>query len=217
MKRRARRLPIGLLSASLLGGCASDRTIALDTALLPRDGPPTCASPRPGRAGLLVPEPMLSMLSEPLARQRLQIGRITGQALLMALDDCLAGGGQWVAESTARAGDRAATLTVVSLHYEHQDHLLWIVPLPWIPSIAQAELSARLDLELSLLDSQGRTVWTRSYSDDMGRLKHSTLEPQVLREGVPRLAHEAAWRLAQRAVRDLREWVDTQRLAPREL
>lgn len=30
-------------------------------------------------------------------------------------------------------------------------------------------------------------------------------------------AHESAWRLPQQAVHDLREWVDVQRMLPREL
>lgn len=36
-------------------------------------------------------------------------------------------------------------------------------------------------------------------------------------ERLLRLNHEAAWRLAQRALSDLREWVEADRMRPRSL
>ena len=35
--------------------------------------------------------------------------------------------------------------------------------------------------------------------------------------GIGRLAHEAAWRLSQQALRDLREWLAAERMKPRQL
>jgi hypothetical protein len=220
MMKRHRLPPLLLCLAFVVAGCAPLLTKGPDSALFPRDGPPTCTSPQPGLAMLRVPDRVLSAVGEPFARQRQQIGQIASQAFLRALNECWKDGGIMVAEPLPLGIEGTATLSIEDLSFEQKGHIVWLVPIPvpFMPgAIGQSEIRTRLTLEIKLLDPQGRTVWTRSYSDDLGRLKHSEWEPQALIEGPTRLAHEASWRLAQRAVHDLREWIDARRQDERDL
>jgi hypothetical protein len=76
-----------------------------------------------------------------------------------------------------------------------------------------------LAFDLRLFDAQGRLVWRRTYDDDAGRLVWTTAsaESTPIPEDIGRVTHEAAWRLAQLVLRDLREWMNRERMRPREL
>jgi hypothetical protein len=84
--------------------------------------------------------------------------------------------------------------------------------------IGDSEIGARLSFDLSLLDAQGRSVWTRSYDSGHEIYKRPSFwSHERAPDGLVRMAHEAAWRLAQQAIADLRDWIATERNKPREL
>jgi hypothetical protein len=113
------------------------------------------------------------------------------------------------------------TLELVSVQFEYDERrLTWFpifIPLPPFPGVAvgQFEASTRLTMQLRLVNAQERQVWTRSY-DDGARLGvwdypyDSTWLP-----GIKFVAHEAAWRLAQQVLQDLRDWQAAERMKPR--
>jgi hypothetical protein len=96
---------------------------------------------------------------------------------------------------------------------EHHIKRLWVIPLPYFP-IERYEFTARLSMEASLLDAQGRTVWTRHY--DSGSVIWEPRSGTWFADERSRISHEFAWQLAHRAARDLREWL-VERGRPRQL
>jgi hypothetical protein len=117
------------------------------------------------------------------------------------------------------ASGSSATLVLDAVRFEHEERTLWFVWIPPLSGISRLETSTRLVFDVSLLDAQGGPVWKRTYEDDAGRLAWTTPSAgkTPLPEDIGRLAHQAAWRLARRAMRDVGEWMDTERLQPREL
>ncbi len=83
--------------------------------------------------------------------------------------------------------------------------------------IVISELDTPLAFDLRLLDAQGQTVLLRTYDGgrEIWKAPPETSEGSV--DGIVRLAHEAAWRLARQAVYDLRGWVEAERGKPRGL
>jgi len=75
-----------------------------------------------------------------------------------------------------------------------------------------------IEFDVTLFDARGGLVWTRTY-DDAGRLVWTTTsaDSTPLPKDIGRVAHESAWRLGQRASRDLREWMDAERMRRRSL
>lgn len=211
-----------LLLATLTGGCATKFEGAYTPALFP----PAASAPAsraPGRLALVVRPQVQDLVHEgdqvPARGVRLPIGRIVEEATLGVFRDGLQGGVQRLVQVPAAGAGFAASVAIESVHVEHDSRVLWLVPIPVFPFVVgDSEVSARLAFELSLLDAQGRTVWTHSY--DSGRevyKRPSFWSNELLPEGLLRMAHEAAWRLAQQALIDVREWLATERNKPREL
>lgn len=155
---------------------------------------------------------------------QMETGLIVEQALTHALS-ALQGGP--VNSLPAPAAGYGATLDMLSVQLEYDEHLRFLLPLP-LPIIGtmvgEFEVRMRMTLELGLNDAQGRQVWARSYDD--GRHTGIWVYPggYAVRAGGPdwqagvnRMAHDAAARLAQQVVQDLREWHEAQRLKPRSL
>jgi hypothetical protein len=111
------------------------------------------------------------------------------------------------------------------VHFDYDEHLRFLLPLP-LPGVGslvgEFEVRTRMGMQLSLLDAQGRQVWTRAYDDGLrtavwvypGGYAVRTGEPDW-QAGIPQMAQDAAKRLAQRVVPDLRQWHEAQRLKPR--
>ena len=219
MRRRTALLAI-VPSMVLLHGCASVREAQVDTGLFPRNtGTPDARSP--GQVALLLQPAMKDMVHQgedgPASRMRLPIGRIVAQAMLMSMDEAFAGGVQRVDEPASAGAGYGATLVIQAARVSYHSRLLWFLPLPVLGGAGDFEFDAQLALDASLLDGQGRVVWTHSY--DSGRLiwEHSFGEQALVQDGLLRLTHEMAWRLSQQAVRELRDWMDADRMRPRVL
>jgi hypothetical protein len=78
------------------------------------------------------------------------------------------------------------------------------------------ESSVRLSFDASLLDARGRVVWTRTY-DDVGRATWTPMEFYAGVKAIEIATHDVAWRLSQQATRDVREWLQAERMKPRDL
>lgn len=113
-----------------------------------------------------------------------------------------------------------ATLEVVSVRFDYDERLLWLVPIP-IPIVGfvagNFEASMRLAVQLRLVDAQGQQVWTKYYDDGVQRAEWQFPSDDRWLPGVQRVVHEAAWRLAQQALQDLRDWQAAERVRPRAL
>lgn len=217
-----RRGFIGALVVPLalsIAACATVREVAPNPALFAHGAAVACEEPGSGRVALFVPEGVRDTMGQPETYLRVQVGEIAAQAVLVALRECFKGGGQEVTEPPPADGSYPATLVINAVRYEHKDRLLWFIPTGFLTAIGQREFSSKVTVDLTLLDTDGHTVWTRSFADDGGRLTWTSpsIGGEPLFDGIVRLSHEAAWRVAQRAAQDLREWTDVQRLQPREL
>lgn len=219
MRRRVALLTL-MPPVALLPGCASRREMPLDVALFPS----TPAAPdtrAPGRVAVLLQPEIKDLVHEgedgPARRMRIPIGRIVAQAMLASAGEVLAGGAERL---EAPAGDDTrytATLIVQSVRVSYHSHLLWMIPLPIGGGAADSEFDAQLAIDVTVLDPQGRVVWTRTYDDGRRVWKHEWLEQAKAPDGLLRMTHEAAWRLSQQALRDLREWAEGERMRPRSL
>ena len=205
---------IGLLVlAASAGGCAVRRAWDFNPALLPQAS--TAVENRaPGRVALLVPVAVQENIT-----LEIRAGRIVEEAMFAAMSDALRGGVQRMNQPPAAGSGFAATLSIDAVRVVHDSRILWLLPAP-PPQflIGDFELFAQLSFDLSLLDAEGRTVWSRSY--DSGRevyKRPSFWSSEQVAEGRVRMAHEQAWRLSQQAMADLRDWLETERNKAREL
>jgi hypothetical protein len=89
--------------------------------------------------------------------------------------------------------------------------------IPPLGGVGDAEYDEQLAFDITVLDPRGRVVWTRTYDDGRQIWQHSWTDQGKAPDGLLRLTHEAAWRLSQKVVRDLREWVEGERMRPRSL
>jgi hypothetical protein len=171
---------------------------------------PAPAAPRTrGRVALLAKPDVRSATKVTLSYlQALQVGAMVEQALVLALDEGLQGGVQQVAAMPPAGSAFDAVLELRWVQLEFRQH-------------AFPPRTVGLDFDLALLDGRGRTAWSKIYHDakDYPLGEQLTLvDPgETAMETEVRLAHEAAWRLAQQVLRDLREWLEAERLRPREL
>jgi hypothetical protein len=108
---------------------------------------------------------------------------------------------------------------IEAVRVTHTDKLSWLLPMPVFPFVVgDRDAFSQLAFDLSLIDGEGRTVWTRSYDGGAELLKRPSFwsnEPVPV--GMTRMAHETAWRLSQQVVTDLRDWQAGERNKPREL
>jgi hypothetical protein len=210
---RRRTLCVAALAPALEFGCA-----------LPPPPPPTQIAPNPklfartpgaaesrtrGRVALFVKSDVRSETKVILGYlHALQVGPMVEQALVLALDEGLQGG---VQQFGAMPPTGSPFDAVLELRWVQLDFLRHAYP----------PRTVALDFDLRVVDRQGRAAWSRIYHDakDYPLGEQLTLvEPgETAMETEVRLAHEAAWRLAQLVLRDLREWLEAERLKPREL
>jgi hypothetical protein len=172
----------------------------------------------PGSVGLEVPPQVLVTVALIGPVLKVQIGWIAEQAMRTALNDGLHGGVH-PSSTPPLANGSGATLVIDGVRFEHKEQTVWWLWLPPLSSIQRYEARTRLAIDLSLLDAHGIPVWIRTYDDDSGHLVWTTAsaDSTPLPEDIGRVVHESAWRLAQRALLDLREWIDAERMKPREL
>lgn len=109
---------------------------------------------------------------------------------------------------------------VGALRFEVRDDALSAGRSPLLPP---AQLTARMTLEVRVLDANGTERWTRDY--DSGREPWTPSPPPTGRfsdgeawgPGLQRMAHEQALRLTSQAARDVRAWLQSERVRERTL
>jgi hypothetical protein len=209
-----------MLWLALLPGCATRREMPVDEALFPR-APVAPDSRAVGRVAVLVQPTVRDMVHEgeegPAAGMRIPIGRIVTEAMLASAGDIFAGGAQRIEASSAADARYVATLTVQSVRVMYHFHILWFIPIPPFNGVGDAEYDEQLAFDITVHDPQGRVVWTRTYDDGRQIWQHSWTNKAKASEGLLRITHEAAWRLSQKVMDDLREWVEGERMRPRSL
>jgi hypothetical protein len=225
MNRHTARLVGLLVLLALWGGCASTDEGAPNPALFPR----AAVAPEnrtPGRVAVLVRPQVQAMVHEIPnsldAGVRLQVGRIVEESVVTALGGALRGGAHRLNEVPLANRGFAATLVIEAVRAEHGSERtggVIVVPAFPIPFLAPAmSFYAHLAFDLSLLDAQGRAVWTHTYDGGHEIWKRPSFwSTEKLPAGMVRMAHETAWRLSQQAVSDLREWLVAERGKAREL
>jgi hypothetical protein len=116
-------------------------------------------------------------------------------------------------------GGFAAVLRVNEVALKDDESLRYLIPVPvqGILFITDSDTSMQLSFELQMLDERGRALWTRRY--DSGRVLWQRLPHtrELPTDGLVRLAHDTAMQLAEQAGRDVRAWVDSERMKPRQL
>lgn len=200
------------LLLAVLGGCAvvppPPQPIAPQPELFGRPAEPI-ERKAPGRVALLVEsEAAATATRMPQALFALQTGAMVEQALRLALVDGLQGGVAVVGAVPPAGSGFDATLALRWVQLDFRNH-----PVP--------PRTVNLSFETVLFDARGRSAWTRIYQDDKDYALSERLflvgPGETTHAAEVRLAHEAAWRLAQQVLRDLREWLAKERARPREL
>lgn len=123
----------------------------------------------------------------------------------------------------AVSGEPSYVLLLRSVRFDVDDHIVYFVPLPYMLSTGRIDLDSRLWVELQLADAQGRVQWSRTY--DSGREPPASgrrgvvgpIDGPLPPEQMAVAAHEQALRLMQVAARDVRRWVENERLRERAL
>ncbi|MEO6745719.1 MAG: hypothetical protein ABIN08_14660 [Caldimonas sp.] len=220
--RRTQVALLALLSMLLLPGCASRIEMPLNVAMFPK----SAVAPDvrvPGRVAVVLPPTVKDQVHEaddgPARGTRVSIGSIVGSAMLASAADTFVGGAERLELPNGAGTSVVATLVVQSVRISYHRRLLWFIPLPivFVGAVGDFEFAAHLALDVTVLDPQGQVVWTRSYDDGRQVWPHEWTEQGKALDGLLRVTHEAAWRQSQQAVRELREWVEGERMRPRSL
>jgi len=213
---------VGMVCSLLaLTGCAAPYEGGANPALFRRgvDESQARPAPLPGRVAVVLAPAVSAQVVDITTQIRLHIGQIVEQATVAALADSLQGGVSPLPAPPPVDAGYSATLLIQAIRFEHRQHLLWLLPLPYLVGfVGQAEHRTTLALDLSLLDAQGRTLWTRTVVDDAGRVVLPNFQqPESEPQALLRLAHDAAWRLAVQLAADHRQWWSEERARPRAL
>ena len=211
---------------ALLGGCATTHQGKVEAAIFTRSAAAPANLPGSRVALLLAPQVRATMyLGEALIdaawvneHVQVPIGPIVEAAALAALGEAM-GGGVLQLDPASPAGGFSATLAVDAVRFEYHDKLLYVIPLPLpgLPLVIESEVDVRLAFDTRLLDGLAHVVWTRIYDAGLETWKCPVKSREVSADGIVRMAHEAAWRLARQASQDLADWLESERNKPREL
>ncbi len=194
------------LAAVLLVGCASTHEGKLDPRSFAQ-GSAARASKSIGRVSLVMSPDLRdtvdlgeSLIQSPIPYRHVQVptGRIVEHALRTALDDALTFGVQDAQSIPPPGNDLSAIVVVKSVHFEYHDRLQYVlpIPLPGLPLVVVSEVEVRLAFDLQLLDARGHTVQVRTYESGREVWMPKPRATEMAEDGIVRLAHEAAWRLA---------------------
>jgi hypothetical protein len=220
-----------LVSLALLAGCETPHQGAFDPSLFAgaAASPQTAEAPLPGRMRVQLAPGQDGRVLEcgPLRRSgappvRLPLPQITERALQQALDQTLTQRGAPLTAPAPTAGTPLppadATLTIDQLQFSCSDRYLWVLPAPPpVLMISKSEITIEVAYELTLRDAAGRSIWTQHQGSGRLVLQGRTGQRESHAAGIVRLAHEAAWRLAQQSARDVRHWWQAERMKPRQL
>lgn len=207
--RRRRILAGGLASVvvTLQGGCAAPTPIMFPAKPELFPPAPAAAEPKiPGRVALVVPpEVQATVASLGAPNLIVACGSIVEQALLLALGAGVEHGVQPLTALPVQGSGFDATLVLLSVRLQVQLRNDFVFSF-WLASDVKA------------VDAVGRIAWTRFFLDNREYAYDEAVQDFHWGKGYQSAkVHEAAWRLAQQVLRDLREWLETERLRPREL
>lgn len=215
-----------LVLVAALAGCGTVREARFDPSLLPSAA--ARQAPFPGRVDLLTDPQSLGftvtgerLYDLPADRVRMPIGRIVHEAALAAFAQAFEGGARAVDRLDATPG--RAPVAIVALRvdqYAYRHRLLYFVPLGPL-SVERSQLDLQLARELRLLDADGVVLWAQRYDSGLKiwapRRGKFGDPPEPAFDGLVRLTHEVATRLAHQAARDVGEWLRNERLRERAL
>ncbi|WP_088279434.1 hypothetical protein [Ideonella sp. A 288] len=210
------------LFAAVLCGCGVMFRGTLRPELFPR-GTVTSAAPLKGRMALLVPPQVATTVNRGErtggrpSDLELPIGRIVEAALQLTLADALSGGVSAVDRVPPADGGHVGTLVVDTVQCVDRVRLKWLLPVPLLGLVGDTETDVQVSVDVRLLDTEGRTVWSRQYDDGRQVWQPRWLGYEAGPDAIVRLAHEAAWRVARRVADDLRDAVAADRNRPRSL
>jgi hypothetical protein len=216
-----------LLSVLLCVGCATQTDFQFDPALFAH--PPVAAGGRvPGRVAVWMPSHVTRMVEAKtlLEAVRVPIGGIVEGATQAAADDAFQGRAVLLQAPPVPGSGFDAILVVDAVRLSVEEKFE-AAPDPILPFLRPPTrvTYGHLAFDLSLLDSQGRKLWTRSY--DAGRemwyppvlwtQSRAPLATLPATYNVMVRCHQAAWRLAQQVATDVSDWLAAERIKPREL
>lgn len=170
----------------------------------------------------LVPGSWAKKQSDPAALTwKLEIGSIVELALKQSLNAVLTGSLLIVPSTPAPGSGQSGSLVLRALQFDYDEQLRYSVPLG-LSSWTVFEARTRLVVELDLSDAHGQPAWRHTYDDGWHSAVYRSDGFDEKGEGrwqtgVQRSAHEAAARVAQRALQDLRSWQAEQQTKPRRL
>jgi hypothetical protein len=222
------------LAVLLVSGCATFVDVGKpDTALFART--PGSTDPGPSPHVAVIDNAALTEFkyewTKGSPRLLIPIGQIVEAAAVAALTDEF---GLPVAQypsaeaATLEKGPVAlvamVTLQPVKFEVHDESFPLWIPLFPVVLPVATRQ-DVRLVVEWQVLDAKGSLLWTRRYDsgdvkmtpmpESRGRSAHSGAEKEP--RFYVRLAHQAAYTLMREAARDMRNWVEAERLRERVL
>ncbi len=221
------RLARAMLAAAVLAlaGCATEpQRGSFNPALFPSQATEASFD---GQVALLADpaSQALEVLGERLGDAgpvHMPIGRIVHEASLKAFAEAFRGG----ARSIDRIGGEPVTpmpiVTVRVVNYVYRDRLQYFIPLLWYGVIEKWQLDVQLVVEVRLLAGDGAMLWSGTFDSGVQIWEPLVDSPIPIpieshTEGLLRQTHETAYRLMQRAARDVGEWLRDERLRERRL
>lgn len=169
----------------------------------------------------VAPGMWMTSKTEDKTPRRLQASSIVEQALLKTLSVTFQGKVTSVASMPSQGDNFDGVLELVSVQFAYDERRLTWFPIliPYLGGglVGQFEASTRLSIQLRLFDAQGRQVWSRDYDDGARQSTWDYPMDSAWLAGVKRAAHDAAWRLSQLVLLDLREWQAAERVKSRTM
>lgn len=212
--------PATLLFLLLCVGCATPTEFQFNPTLFARS--PVAAESRvPGRVAVWMPSQVTRTVEAKtfLEVVHVPVGSIVQGATQAAVDDALRGGAVVLNAAPEPGSEFDAIVLVEAVRLSVEENFEGAPDsiLPFFRPPTRVTYG-HLAFDISLLDSQGRKLWTRSY--DAGREMWYPPTPFVanpMTHNVMRRCHQAAWRLAQQVATDIGDWLAAERIKPREL
>lgn len=222
------RLARAVLAAAVfaLAGCATEpQKGRFNPALFPSQAAEAAFD---GQMALLADpaSQALEVLGERLADAgpvHMPIGRIVNEASLKAFAEAFKGGARSIDRIGGEPGTPTPIVTVRVVNYVYRDRLQYFIFFPY-PTlyVDKWQLDVQLVVEVRLLAEHGAMLWSGTFDSGVEIWKPLVDSPIPIpieshTEGLLRQTHETAYRLMQRAARDVGEWLRNERQRERRL
>jgi hypothetical protein len=235
MREKMRSLLVGWLASAMLAaavlalaGCATEpQQGRFNPALFPSQATEATFD---GQVALLADpaSPKLEVLGERLADAgpvHMPIGRIVHEASLKAFAEAFRGGARSIDRIGGEPGAPTPIVIVRVVNYVYRDRLQYLIPLLFpltLQFYEKWQLDVQLVVEVRLLAEDGAMLWSGTFDSGVQIWEPLVDSPIPIpieshTEGLLRQTHETAYRLMQRAARDVGEWLRKERLRERRL